>query len=82
MSRLVTPENFGQNPHAQANLQMGMDIQRIAVGLDMLVGLLSEYLGYDLKETKDEHGNIVLRWRPRGAEAPESEGEESADSQA
>lgn len=68
-------------PQINPQMMIAQNTERIAVGLDLLVGILSEEWGYDLKEEK-LNGNTVLRWRRRGAEAPESESEESPDSQA
>ena len=82
MAQIVTPDQFQPNLHTQINAQMGMDIQRLAVGMDMLVGLLSEKWGYELKESKDANGNTLLRWRPKGTEATEGEGEKFTDSEA
>ena len=82
MAQIITPDGLGQNPQMHANIQMGMDIQRLAVGMDMLVGLLSEKWGYELKESKDANGNTLLRWRPKGTEATEGEGEKPTDSEA
>ena len=82
MAQMLTLDDFGTIPQMQANVQMGMDIQRLAIGMDMLVGLLAEHWGYELKETKDEHGNTLLRWRPKGAEATDGESEASTGSEA
>lgn len=79
MAKIITPDQF-QAP--QPNLQMAADIQRIAIGLDMLVGLFSEKFEMELTEVKDEQGNTVLRWRPRGAEETQGKSEKSTDSKA
>jgi hypothetical protein len=73
---------FNVIPQMNSQMMIAQNTERIAVGLDMLVGLLSEVYEYDLKEVKDENGKSLLRWRPRGTEATESESEESSDSQA
>lgn len=72
---------FAGIPQINPNQIIAQNTERIAIGLDMLVGLLSEKWDYELKEEK-VNGNTVLRWRPRGAEAPESESKEPSDSQA
>ena len=63
-------------------MQQAENIQRIAVGIDMLVGLLAEHWGYELKETQDEYGNTLLRWRPKGAKATNGESETPTGSEA
>lgn len=80
MAQILTPDQF--QPNVQINAQAGMDIQRLAIGMDMLVGLLSEYLGYELKETSDGNGNTILRWRPKGAETTEGSSEAPTSSEA
>ncbi len=79
---LQFPQDPMINPNMQLQAQMSADIQRIAIGIDMLVGLLATIHDLDLKEDKDEHGNTVLRWRARNAEGTQSESEESSDSKA
>lgn len=58
---------------------IAQNTERIAFEMDLLVGLFADYLGYELKEEKT-NGNTVLRWRPIGAETPESESKEPSDS--
>lgn len=79
---LQFPQDPMINPNMQLQAQMSADIQRIAIGIDMLVGLLATIHDLDLKEDKDEHGNTVLRWRARNAEGTQSKSEESSDSKA
>ena len=78
MAQIFTPENFGNSNQFQS--QMSADILRIAVGIDMLVGLLSEKWGYELKEVNDEHGNTIFRWRAKDTEATEGEGSKLTNS--
>lgn len=67
--KIVTPQDFaGFQPSIQEQIltTMAQDTQRIAVGLDMLVGLLAEVHGYELKEvSKDEQGNTMVKWMPK-----------------
>ena len=77
---LTNPDilNFAQpNP----NQEIARHLERIAIGLDMLVGLLAEQNNMELEEVKHD-GVTLLRWRPCGAEEAEGQGEESSDSEA
>ena len=81
--QMPDPNNpFAGLPQINPNQIMAEQVGRLAVGMDMLVGLLSEHWGYELKEQKDEHGNTLLRWRPKGSEAASSEAEEPPSSEA
>lgn len=68
-------------PPINPNNEIAQNTERIAIGLDMLVGLLSEHWGYELKEEK-LNGNTVLRWRPINSKETEGETKESTDSEA
>lgn len=82
MAEILRPENFGATPQRQAQMQYYADIQRIAIGIDMLVGLLAEKWQMALQEEKDAEGNVVLRWRAVSTETTESESEEPSNSEA
>ena len=74
------PNNpFRTIPQMNPQMMIAQNTERIAIGLDMLVGILAEHWGYDLKEEK-LNGNPVLRWRPRGTEETESESKEPSNS--
>ena len=81
--QMPDPNNhFAGIPQINPNMIIAQNTERIAIGLDMLVGILAEKWEMDLKEAKDDHGNTVLRWRPRNTEETESEGKESTDREA
>ena len=83
MLHIPDPNNpFSSIPKADPRGLIAQNTERIAVGLDVLIGLLAEKWDMDLKEVKDEHGNAVLRWRPRSTETTEGETEEPTDSKA
>jgi len=82
MAEILRPENFNTAPQRQAQMQYYADVQRIAIGMDMLVGLLAEKWQMSLQEEKDADGNVVLRWRPINPETTQSEGKEPTDSEA
>ena len=83
MIQFPDPNNpFASIPQVNPNMVIAQNTERIAIGLDMLVGILAEKWEMDLKEAKDEHGNTVLRWRPRGTETTEGKGQESPNSEA
>lgn len=83
MIQFPDPNNpFAGIPQVNPNMVIAQNTERIAIGLDMLVGILAEKWEMDLKEAKDEHGNTVLRWRPRGTETTEGKGQESPNSEA
>ena len=83
MLQMPDPKNpFAGIPQVNPNMVIAQNTERIAIGLDMLVGILAEKWEMDLKEAKDDHGNTVLRWRPRGAETTDDKTQESTDREA
>ena len=77
------PNNpFAGIPQINSNSVIAQNTERIAIGLDMLVGILAEKWEMELTEVKDERGNPVLRWRPRSAKEAQGKGKESTDSKA
>lgn len=83
MLQMPDPKNpFAGIPQVNPQMVIAQNTERIAIGLDMLVGILAEKWEMDLKEAKDERGNTVLRWRPRGTQETDSEGKKPTDSEA